>query len=102
MSPDAAHRAALIAFGATEQFKDDARDQFRSPALATIAQDVRYAWRGARQAPLLASVAIATLATAFALATSAFTAVNGVLLRSLPYPEPDRLALIWGTGRGKD
>jgi putative ABC transport system permease protein len=101
MSPEAARRAARIAFGAAEQFKDEARDQFRSATLASLGQDLRYALRGARRSPALATVAVLTLAAAFALTTSAFTAVNGVLIRSLPYPEPDRLALIWGTVRGK-
>jgi len=100
MTPDAARRAATIAFGAAEHFKDEARDQFRSPALASIAQDIRYAWRGARRTPTLTITAITTLAVAFALTTAAFTAVNGVLFRSLPYPAADRLALIWSTTRG--
>jgi predicted permease len=100
MTPDDARRAATIAFGAAEHFKDEARDEFRSPALASIAQDVRYAWRGARRTPTLTATAIVTLAVAFALTTSAFTAVNGVLFRSLPYPAAERLALIWSTTRG--
>ena len=62
MSPDAARRAALVAFGGTEQVKDATRDQFRSPALAAFAQDARYAWRVARHTPLLSAVALATLA----------------------------------------
>jgi hypothetical protein len=85
MSPDDARRAAHIAFGAAEHFKDEARDQFRSATLTSIAQDVRYALRAARRSPALATVAVLTLAAAFALTTSAFTAVNGVLIRSLPY-----------------
>ena len=100
MTPDAARRAAAIAFGAAEHFKDEARDQFRSLVLASLAQDVRYAWRGARRTPTLTATAIVTLAVAFALTTSAFTAVNGVLFRALPYSAADRLALIWGTNRG--
>jgi putative ABC transport system permease protein len=101
MPPAEARRAALIALGATEHFKEEARDQFRSPLFAAFAQDARYAWRTARRTPMLTGIAIVTLAAAFALATSAFTAVNGVLLRALPYPAPDRLTLIWGTERGK-
>ena len=101
MAPDEARRAARIAFGPAEHFKDEARDEFRSAWLAALVQDVLYAWRGARRAPLLTMVAIVTLAVAFGLTTSAFTAVNAVFFRALPYPEPERLALIWGTVRGK-
>ena len=100
MTPDDARRAARIALGATEHFKDEARDQFRSAVLASLGQDLRYAGRAARRAPWFTGVAILTLAVAFALTTSAFVAVNGVLIRSLPYPEAGRLALVWGTVRG--
>jgi predicted permease len=100
MSPEDALRRARVAFGGAEHFKDEARDQFRSPLRAAIAQDVRYALRMARRAPALTAIAIITLGTAIALATSAFTAVNSVLLRTLPYPASDRLALVWGTVRG--
>jgi len=101
MSPHAARRAALVAFGGAEQVKEEARDRFRSPVLAALAQDARHAWRVARHTPLLSTVALATVAVAVALATSAFSAVNGVLLRALPYFQSDRMALVWGTTRGK-
>jgi len=100
MSPDDARRAARLDFGAAEHFKDEARDQFRSRMRAAIAQDVRFALRMARRAPGLTAVAILTLGIAIALATTAFTAVDGVLLRTLPYHAPDRLALVWGTVHG--
>jgi putative ABC transport system permease protein len=101
MMPDEARRAARIALGATEHFKEEARDQFRSAVLASLAQDLRCAARAARRAPWFTGVAILTLAVAFALTTSAFVAVNGVLIRALPYPEAERLALVWGTVRGE-
>ena len=101
MTTGEARRAARLAFGPAEHFKDEARDQFRSAALATIAQDLRYAGRAARRAPAFTAVAVLTLGAAFALTTSAFTAVNGVLIRALPYRDADRLALIWGTVRGE-
>jgi putative ABC transport system permease protein len=101
MSPVAARRAALVAFGGAEQVKEEARDQFRSPIVAAFGQDVRYALRVARHTPFLSAVVLTTLAVAVALTTSAFSAVNGVLLRAFPYVQSDRLALIWGTTRGK-
>jgi predicted permease len=100
MSPAAARRAALVAFGGTEQIKEETRDRLRSPILAEVVQDARYAWRTARRTPTLSLVAIATVAVAIALATIAFTALNGVLLRALPYTAPERLTLVWSTDRG--
>src|SRR5256885_17031079 len=96
MAPGEARRAALQAFGAQERFANEARNELRAPpSLGSTLQDVRYAWRAARRAPMLTAVAITTLATAFALTTSAFTFVNSVLLRALPYPRAEQLALIW-------
>ncbi len=101
MSPGAARRAALVAFGGAEQVKEEARDQFRSPIVTAFAQDIRYALRVARRTPFLSAVLLGTVAVAVGLTTSAFSAVNGVLLRALPYVQSDRLALVWGTTRGK-
>ena len=102
MGPAEARRAARIAFGAAERFKDEARDAFRSRIGAELSQDVRYALRASRKAPLVTAVALATLALTIGIATSAFSAVSAVLLRALPYPDPDRLALVWGTTRAGD
>ena len=100
MSPDEARRAARLAFGPAEHFKDEARDQFRSPILAAIAADIRYTVRTARRAPMMTTIAVLTLGMAIALATGAFTAVNSALFRALPYSHPNRLALVWGTTGG--
>jgi hypothetical protein len=81
MTPDAARRAARLAFGTTERFKEEARDAWRSRLGAEVAQDLRHALRAARRSPLLTAVVIATLAVTIGLATAAFSAVNAVLLR---------------------
>jgi putative ABC transport system permease protein len=53
--------------------------------------DLRYAIRRLRNSPGFSAVAIATIALAIGSSTAMFTFVNGMLLRPLPYPDPDRI-----------
>ena len=57
--------------------------------------DFRYALREIRRHPRAALVPILTLALGIGAATTVFSVVNGVLLRPLPYSEPDRLVNVW-------
>jgi len=57
--------------------------------------DVRYAGRTLRRSPGLAAAAILTLALAIGANTAIFSAVSAVMLRPLPFAEPDRLVMLW-------
>jgi putative ABC transport system permease protein len=63
--------------------------------METFWQDVRYAVRTLRHSPLFAATVVVTLALTSGATTGIFTIVNGLLLRSMPYPEPDALVMLY-------
>jgi predicted permease len=89
--PDEARRQARLGIGGPEQVKEECRDVRRTRWLDDLLQDIRYAFRSLRQRPGFAAVILGTLALGTGATTVMFTVVNGVLLKPLAFPEPERL-----------
>ena len=62
---------------------------------STIARDVRYALRMLLRNPGFTTIALLTFAVGIGVNTAVFSVFNGVLLRPLPYPDADRITMMW-------
>ena len=93
MSREQARREARIELGGVEQVKEKVRERRLGAMTDTLFQDVRYALRSLRKNTGFATVAIAILAIGIGANTALFSNIHDVLVRSLPFAEPDRLVV---------
>src|SRR5689334_16756302 len=72
--------------------------------MESLFQDIRYGIRMLGKSPLVTLVAIVSLALGISANTVIFSVVNALLLKSLPFHEPERIILVWGNtpAEGKD
>ncbi|HVQ12833.1 MAG TPA: ABC transporter permease, partial [Vicinamibacterales bacterium] len=95
MSPDDARRAARRQLGSLTAVREQVRAYGWENIVETTIADIRHAVRRVRRYPSQAIVAALTLALGIGASTAIFSAVNPVLFQPLPYPDSNRLMLVW-------
>jgi len=94
--PRTARALALREFGGEVRFREAVLDTRGLSWAHDLTRDIRFAVRSYRRSPGFTAVALLTLTLGIGTTTAAFSIINGVLIRPLPYPEPDRIVTLSG------
>jgi predicted permease len=97
MAPDEALREARRRFGNATLAAESTRELHVFTGIDNTFQDLRYGLRRLRREPAFTAAAVLTLGLVIGVNGAIFSVVEAVLLRPLPFPEPDRLIEIYGT-----
>ncbi|HEY2405227.1 MAG TPA: ABC transporter permease [Polyangiaceae bacterium] len=100
--PTEARRLALAEIGGVESMKEIVRAGRHGALLDDLGRDVRYAFRLLARQRTFAAVIVGTLALGIGANVALFSVVNSVLLRPLPYHEPDRLLRLASTDQANN
>ena len=97
LPPDEARRRALVKLGSPQAALEECRETLGLPIFGRLLADMGYAARGLARAPAFTLAVVAVFAIGIGASTAIFTVVNTVLLRPLPFHDPDRLVRLFTT-----
>jgi predicted permease len=90
-----AEQAARRAFGNLTLMEERSREVWQWAALESVLVDLKVALRRLRKSPGFAAAVLLTLAIGIGANTAVFSVLNSVVLKPLPYPEPDQFVAVW-------
>ena len=102
MSPDAAELAARREFGGITQLRENHRDARSLPFIENCLRDLLFGLRLLRKKFAFSLIAISVLALGIGANTAVYSVAKGVVFAPLPFPQPDRLVLIFEAERGTE
>jgi putative ABC transport system permease protein len=94
-SPDEARANALREFGSVALVKEVTREMWGWTWLERLIQDLRFGLRMLMKTPVFTLAAVLSLAISIGATSAIFSVVNGVVLRPLPYQQPEQLLRLW-------
>jgi putative ABC transport system permease protein len=94
-NPEEARRAAWAALGGITQIKEEIREARGIAMFEQLLQDLRYGARALRKSPAFTGAAILALALGIGVNTAMFSVLYGLLLRPMPYPQSERVAVVF-------
>lgn len=94
MDPSEARRLARLRFGNPRAYRERMREMNRLPLMDVLGRDLRFAFRRLRKAPGFSAAVILTLALVVGATSAVFSLADAILLRPLPLPDPERLAVV--------
>lgn len=93
--PEEAARQARVALAGTEQVRQQCREARGIKAFEDVMQDISYGARVLRKSPGVTAMILLSLGIGIGANTAIFSVTSTLLLKPLPYPHSDRLALLW-------
>jgi putative ABC transport system permease protein len=99
MTEEEARTAARRGFGSVAGVMESCREEKGLPLAESVAGDVRYGARKLVRSPLYSSAVLLTLALGIGANAAVFSLVHTVLLRPLPFRDPDRIVVLWENDR---